>query len=66
MKLIFVAERLALRWIQKYIGQFGGDRTKVTMYVCFCYFKYPPLYYHILWSQVGVRALALFPLDFKW
>jgi len=25
-------ERLALRWIQKYIGAFGGDPTKVTMY----------------------------------
>ena len=25
-------ERLALRWIQKYIHAFGGDRTKVTMY----------------------------------
>ena len=27
-------ERLALRWIQKYIGAFGGDPTKVTMYNC--------------------------------
>jgi hypothetical protein len=27
------AERLALRWVQKYIGAFGGDPTKVTMYV---------------------------------
>jgi acetylcholinesterase len=24
-------ERLALRWVQKYISQFGGDPTKVTM-----------------------------------
>lgn len=24
-------ERQALRWIQKYISQFGGDPTKVTM-----------------------------------
>lgn len=28
-----IAEREALRWIQKYITQFGGDPTKVTMYV---------------------------------
>ena len=27
------AEREALRWIQKYIGEFGGDPSKVTMYV---------------------------------
>lgn len=26
-----VPEREALRWIQKYIGQFGGDPSKVTM-----------------------------------
>lgn len=26
------AERLALRWIQKYIHTFGGDRNKITMY----------------------------------
>ena len=26
-------ERLALRWIQKYISAFGGDPTKVTMCV---------------------------------
>ena len=26
------AERLALRWVQKYISAFGGDPTKVTMY----------------------------------
>jgi carboxylesterase type B len=25
------SEREALRWIQKYIGAFGGDPTKVTM-----------------------------------
>jgi len=25
-------ERLALRWIQKYISAFGGDPTKVTLY----------------------------------
>ena len=24
-------EREAFRWVQKYIGQFGGDPTKVTM-----------------------------------
>lgn len=24
-------ERESFRWIQKYIGQFGGDPTKVTM-----------------------------------
>jgi len=24
---------LALRWVQKYIDAFGGDPTKVTMYV---------------------------------
>ena len=28
-----VIEREAFRWIQKYIGQFGGDSTKVTMCV---------------------------------
>lgn len=26
-------ERLALKWIQKYISAFGGDPTKVTMCV---------------------------------
>lgn len=26
-------EREALRWVQKYIGAFGGDPSKVTMYV---------------------------------
>lgn len=30
--LNFFSERLALRWIQKYITAFGGDPTKVTMY----------------------------------
>jgi hypothetical protein len=30
--LNFALERLALRWIQKYITAFGGDPTKVTMY----------------------------------
>lgn len=30
---LYIPEREALRWIQKYIGQFGGDPTKVTMYV---------------------------------
>jgi len=27
------AERQAFRWVQKYIGAFGGDPTQVTMYV---------------------------------
>ena len=27
----FPAEREAFRWIQKYIGAFGGDHNKVTM-----------------------------------
>jgi hypothetical protein len=27
-----LAERLALRWVQKYISTFGGDPRKVTMY----------------------------------
>ena len=31
--LILPPERLALRWIQKYITAFGGDPTKVTMCV---------------------------------
>ena len=26
-------ERLAFRWVQKYIHAFGGDPSKVTMYV---------------------------------
>ena len=26
------AEREALRWIQKYISEFGGDPSKVTLY----------------------------------
>lgn len=26
-----VPERQALRWVQRYIGAFGGDPTKVTM-----------------------------------
>ena len=26
-----VTERLALRWVQKYICEFGGDPEKVTM-----------------------------------
>lgn len=26
-------ERLAMRWVQKYITAFGGDPSKVTMYV---------------------------------
>lgn len=25
------AERLALKWIKKYVSNFGGDPTKVTM-----------------------------------
>ena len=28
-------ERQAFRWVQKYIGAFGGDSSKVTMYVSF-------------------------------
>ena len=31
--LILYLEREALRWVQRYIGNFGGDPTKVTMYV---------------------------------
>ena len=27
----FFLERLALKWIQTYIKEFGGDPTKVTM-----------------------------------
>jgi carboxylesterase type B len=27
----YFTERLALSWIQKYIGTFGGDPTKVMM-----------------------------------
>jgi hypothetical protein len=27
------SERLALKWIQKYISMFGGDPKKVVMYV---------------------------------
>lgn len=27
----YTTERFALRWVQKYIGAFGGDPTKVTM-----------------------------------
>jgi len=30
----FITERQAMRWVQKYIGAFGGDPTKVTMYAC--------------------------------
>jgi acetylcholinesterase len=26
-------ERMALRWVQKYIHSFGGDPSKVTIYV---------------------------------
>lgn len=29
----YTSEREALRWVQKYIGAFGGDPTKVTMFV---------------------------------
>lgn len=29
----FAVERFALKWIQKYISAFGGDPTKVTMWV---------------------------------
>lgn len=28
-----IPERLALRWVQKYVGAFGGDSSKVTMSV---------------------------------
>jgi len=31
---LYLPEREALRWVQKYIGKFGGDTSKVTMYVC--------------------------------
>ena len=31
--LICFTERVALRWIQKYIDAFGGDPDRVTMYV---------------------------------
>lgn len=30
-------ERQAFRWVQKYINIFGGDRSKVTMYVLIGY-----------------------------
>lgn len=33
LSFFYVLERLAFRWIQKYISAFGGDPTKVTMYV---------------------------------
>ena len=32
-QLLPLTERLALKWIQKYVGAFGGDPTKVTLYV---------------------------------
>jgi hypothetical protein len=31
---LFVTEREALRWVQKYVGAFGGDPEKVTMCAC--------------------------------
>lgn len=30
-EFVNVSERQAFRWVQKYIGAFGGDRHKVTM-----------------------------------
>jgi hypothetical protein len=29
---LLLLEREAMRWVQKYIRQFGGDPSKVTMY----------------------------------
>jgi len=29
--VIPILERLALKWVNKYIGAFGGDTSKVTM-----------------------------------
>ena len=48
-------EREALQWIQKYIPAFGGDPTKVMMYVSECTMR-PADTDHIL--PVGARALV--------
>lgn len=53
--ILSFVEREALRWVQKYVGAFGGDPTKVTMCVLlirsFCWFID-----HV--ALVGARALV--------
>ena len=31
---LYRLERLALRWVQKYVHLFGGDPERVILYVC--------------------------------
>jgi hypothetical protein len=50
LRFFFFSEREALRWIQKYIGAFGGDPTKVTMYVHSVHSQPLPSF-HFSWGQ---------------
>ena len=50
------AEREAFKWVQKYISAFGGDPSKVMMYVPGIHGKYP-FDAHTL-RLAGVKALV--------
>jgi len=51
-------ERLALKWVQTYIKEFGGDPKKVTMYGTMSFDSFPVLSTY-LWRSWGESAGAI-------
>lgn len=50
---LLLPEREAMRWVQKYIRQFGGDPSKVTMYALTTIFVFIIIVNLTYFSQLG-------------
>ena len=59
--LVLPAERLALKWVQTYIREFGGDPSKVTMSVTSCHTSLiPSINVNHSWGEsAGAISVAL-------